>query len=104
MSQELNRIAELARQDPGQRFISIAHYLTAEALYEAFCSPRKDARAGVDGLTHAGYARDAHENIRKLHEKLKSKTYRALPLRRIYIPKERLPMRPEPNGYCGHLR
>lgn len=88
MSQELNRIAELARQDPGRRFHSIAHFLTPEALYEAFCSLRKDASAGVDGLTHAGYAQDAHENIRKLHERLKSKTYRAQPLRRIYIPKE----------------
>jgi RNA-directed DNA polymerase len=57
-------------------------------LYEACFSLRKDASAGVDGLTHAEYARDAHENIRKLHERLKSKTYRALPLRRIYIPKE----------------
>lgn len=88
MSQELDRIAELARQDPGRCFFSIAHLLTEEALYEAFCSLRKDASAGVDGLTHAEYAQDARENIRKLHERLKSKTYRALPLRRIYIPKE----------------
>ncbi|HET7057732.1 MAG TPA: reverse transcriptase domain-containing protein, partial [Nitrospiraceae bacterium] len=88
MSLELNRIAELARQDPGRRFHSIAHFLTPETLYEAFCSLRKDASAGVDGLTHAEYARDAREKIHKLHERLKSKTYRAQPLRRIYIPKE----------------
>lgn len=88
MSQELNRLAELARQDPGRRFHSIAHFLTPKALYEACFSLRKDASAGVDGLTHAEYAQDAQENIRKLHERLKSKTYRALPLRRIYIPKE----------------
>jgi RNA-directed DNA polymerase len=88
MSLELNRIAELARQEPGRRFHSIAHFLTPETLYEAFRSLRKDASAGVDGLTHAEYAQDAHEKIRKLHERLKSKTYRAQPLRRIYIPKE----------------
>jgi RNA-directed DNA polymerase len=88
MSQKLDRLAELAREDPGRRFHSIAHFLTPKALYEACFSLRKDASAGVDGLTHAEYARDAHENIRKLHERLKSKTYRALPLRRIYIPKE----------------
>jgi RNA-directed DNA polymerase len=88
MSQNLDRIAELAREDPGRRFHSIAHFLTPKVLYEACFSLRKDASAGVDGLTHAEYARDAHENIRKLHERLKSKTYRALPLRRIYIPKE----------------
>jgi RNA-directed DNA polymerase len=88
MSLKLDRIAELAREDPGRRFHSIAHFLTPKALYEACFSLRKDASAGVDGLTHAEYAQDAHENIRKLHERLKSKTYRALPLRRIYIPKE----------------
>jgi RNA-directed DNA polymerase len=88
MSLKMDRIDELARQDPGRRFHSIAHFLTPKALYEACFSLRKDASAGVDGLTHAEYAQDAHENIRKLHERLKSKTYRAQPLRRIYIPKE----------------
>jgi len=88
MSLKLDRLAELAREDPGRRFHSIAHFLIAKVLYEACFSLRKDASAGVDGLTHAEYARDAHENIRKLHERLKSKTYRAQPLRRIYIPKE----------------
>jgi len=88
MSLKLDRIAELAREDPGRRFHSIAHFLTPKALYEACFSLRRDASAGVDGLTHAEYAQDAHENIRKLHERLKSKTYRAQPLRRIYIPKE----------------
>jgi group II intron reverse transcriptase/maturase len=88
MSLKLDRIAELAREHPGRRFHSIAHFLTPKVLYEACFSLRKHASAGVDGLTHAEYARNAHENIRKLHEKLKSKTYRAQPLRRIYIPKE----------------
>ena len=88
MSLKLDRIAELAREDPGRRFHSIAHFLTPKALYEACFSLRRDASAGVDGLTHAEYAQDAHENIRKLHERLKSKTFRAQPLRRIYIPKE----------------
>ena len=32
----LNRIAELAREDPGRQFLSIAHLLTPQALYEAF--------------------------------------------------------------------
>ncbi len=88
MSLKLDRLAELAREDPGRRFHSIAHFLTPQALYEACFSLRRDASAGVDGLTHAEYARNAHENIRKLHERLKSKTYRAQPLRRIYLPKE----------------
>jgi RNA-directed DNA polymerase len=85
---ELNRIAELARQDAGRRFCSIAHFLTKEALWEAFDNLRKDAAAGVDGVTCADYEGHLVENLCKLHEKLTSGTYRAQPLRRIYIDKE----------------
>jgi RNA-directed DNA polymerase len=85
---ELQRIAELAKQDAGRRFYSIAHFLTKEALWEAFDGLRKDAAAGVDGVTYAEYREHLVENLSQLHEKLKSTTYRAQPLRRIYIDKE----------------
>ncbi len=85
---ELDRIAELARQDAGRKFYSIAHLLTTEALWEAFDNLRKDAAAGVDGVTYADYEAHLVENLVKLEGKLKGKTYRAQPLRRIYIDKE----------------
>jgi group II intron reverse transcriptase/maturase len=85
---ELSRIAELAKQDAGRKFYSIAHLLTTAALWGAFDSLRKDAAAGVDGVTYADYEEHLVENLDKLHEKLKSNTYRAQPLRRIYIDKE----------------
>jgi RNA-directed DNA polymerase len=94
MSLKLDRLSELARENPERRFHSIAHFLTPKMLYEACFSLRRDASAGVDGITHAEYAQDAHENIRKLHESLKNMTYRATPLRRIYIPKEDGKQRP----------
>ena len=85
---ELSRIAELAKQDAGRKFYSIAHFLTKEALWGAFDGLRKNAAAGVDGVTYADYEEHLVENLCKLHEKLKSGTYRAQPLRRIYIDKE----------------
>jgi RNA-directed DNA polymerase len=91
---ELSRIAELAKQDAGCKFYSIAHLLTTAALWEAFDSLCKDAAAGVDGVTYADYEEHLVENLSKLHEKLKSKTYRAQPLRRIYIDKEEGRKRP----------
>jgi len=94
MSLKLDRISELARENPERRFHSIAHFLTPKMLYEACFDLRKDASAGVDGVTHAEYAQDAHENIRKLHDSLRNMTYRATPLRRIYIPKEDGKQRP----------
>ena len=85
---ELSRIAELAKEDPERKFYSIAHFLTPEALYEAFLSLRRDASAGVDHVTFRDYEEQAWQKVQELHERLKNKTYRALPLRRIYIPKE----------------
>ena len=52
MSPERIRIAELAKEDRARKFSSIAPLLTVEALQEAFESLRKDASAGVDGMTH----------------------------------------------------
>jgi group II intron reverse transcriptase/maturase len=88
MSTKLIRISELAKKDKEVKFFSIAHFLTQDALYEAFESLRKDAGVGVDGVTYAEYEVHAWDNIRKLHDRLKSGQYRAQPLRRIYIPKE----------------
>jgi group II intron reverse transcriptase/maturase len=48
----------------------------------------------VDGLTYAEYEKGAEERIKALHERLRSKTYRAQPLRRVYIPKENGKERP----------
>lgn len=94
MSTELDRIAELAREDGQRQFLSIAHLLTPEALFRAFKALRKDASAGVDGVTYAEYAANAEENVQELHERLKGKRYRAQPLRRTYIPKENGEKRP----------
>ena len=94
MSTKLDRIAELAKEDGKRRFFSIAHWITPEALYAALRSLRKDASAGVDGVTYEEYERDAERNIQQLYERLKGSKYQAQPLRRIYIPKENGKQRP----------
>jgi group II intron reverse transcriptase/maturase len=82
------RISELASEDKVRKFFSIAHLLTPDVLCQAFESLRKDASAGVDGVTYAEYEVDAWENVKKLHGRLVNGQYRAQPLRRVYIPKE----------------
>jgi len=63
-------------------------------LYEAFRGLRKDASAGVDQLTYREYQKELGRNIQNLWQKVKSGQYRALPLRRVYIPKEDGKQRP----------
>ena len=94
MSTKIDRLSELAKEDGKRRFFSIAHLLTPEAMYAAFRSLRKDASAGVDGVTYEEYEKDAEGNIRKLQERLKGGKYQAQPLRRVYIPKENGKQRP----------
>src|SRR5215831_10026803 len=94
MSTKLDRIAELAREDPKRQFFSIGHLITPEALEAAFRSLSKTASAGVDGVTYEVYEANAGENIRQLHQRLKDGRYQAQPLRRIYIPKEDGKQRP----------
>src|ERR1700726_4064822 len=94
MFTDINRIAELDKEDPKRQFSSIAHMITGEKLYEAFRSLRKNASAGIDGVTYQQYETNAEENIRQLHQRLKEGKYRAQPLRRVYIPKEDGKQRP----------
>src|SRR3989441_13209929 len=94
MSTELDRLSELAKEDPKRQFFSIAHLITPEALYAAFGSLRKDASAGVDGVTYEEHQKDAERNIQELYQRLKNGKYQAQPLRRVYIPKENGKQRP----------
>ena len=77
MSTKIDRLSELAKEDRKRRFFSIAHLITPEAMYAAFRSLRKDASAGVDGVSYEEYEKDAEGNIRKLHERLKGGKYQA---------------------------
>jgi RNA-directed DNA polymerase len=94
MSTKLDRLAELAKEDGKRQFLSIAHLITPEALYAAFRGLRKNASAGIDGVTCEEYEKDAEGNIRQLYQRLKDGKYQAQPLRRVYIPKEDGKQRP----------
>src|SRR6266704_3174631 len=94
MSTKLDRLTELAKEEPKRQFFSIAHLITPEALYAAFGSLRKDASAGMDGVTYKEYQQDAERNVQALYQRLREGQYQAQPLRRVYIPKENGKQRP----------
>ena len=94
MSTQIDRLTELAKEDPKRQFYSIAHMITFGALYAAFRGLRKKASAGVDGVTYEEYERDVAGNIQTLHERLRNGKYQAQPLRRVYILKENGKQRP----------
>ena len=63
-------------------------------MLAAFRNLRKEASAGVDGVTYEEYEKDAEGNIQQLYGRLREGKYRAQPLRRVYIPKENGKQRP----------
>ncbi len=81
------RIAELAEQEPKFRILSLNKYLDEEWLREAYRRTRKDGATGVDGVTAKEYAEGLEERLSDLKERAKAGTYRAQPVRRVYIPK-----------------
>lgn len=87
VSTKLLRIAELAREDPGRVLTTLAHHIDIDFLKEAYRRTRKDGAVGVDGQTAKQYEKDLERNLQSLLNRFKSGTYKAPPVRRVYIPK-----------------
>src|SRR5205085_5554388 len=88
VSTKQQRIAELAQLAPQMGFTSLNHHLDLFWLVEAYNRTRKDGAPGVDGQTDDDYGLNLWDNLTSLLNRAKSGTYRAPPVRRVYIPKE----------------
>ena len=73
---------------------TLAHLIDEEFLREAYRQIRKDGAVGVDGQTANSYAEDLEANLKSLLERFKSGTYKALPVKRVYVPKSGGKLRP----------
>jgi len=83
---KLERIANMAKQVPAV-LTTLAHYIDIDWLHEAHRRTRKDGARGVDGQSAEQYERDLESNLKSLLDRAKAGTYRAPPVRRVYIPK-----------------
>jgi group II intron reverse transcriptase/maturase len=87
MSTGLIRMRQLANKDKSIRFTQLFQHITYFKLVSCFKELKKGAAPGIDGLSWTEYQEDLRHNILTLNEKLQSGRYRALPARRVYIPK-----------------
>jgi RNA-directed DNA polymerase len=94
ISTKLERIAVLAQRLRDQPLTTLAHHIDLQWMREAYRRTRKDGATGVDGQTAEQYAINLEDNLRSLLERAKSGTYRAPPVRRVYIPKGKGEVRP----------
>ena len=87
VSQALERIRKVARERRKERFTALFHHISVDLLVEAFSELNEDAAPGVDRLTWKDYEADLACNIEGLHDRIQRGAYRALPSRRVYVPK-----------------
>ena len=66
---------------------TLAHHIDEVWMREAYRRTRKDAAAGVDGVTAAQYEADLETNLTGLLERFKSGRYRAPAVRRVHLEK-----------------
>jgi hypothetical protein len=87
VSSDLGRVREVARKDKDARFTALLHHVTPELLERSFRSLKKDAAPGADGVRWRDYERGVPVRLLSLHERAQQGKYRAVPSRRVYIPK-----------------
>ncbi len=91
---KLTLIAEHARKDKTMQFISLAHLLSKDYLGRCFFSLSKKKAKGIDNVGYNEYLENLDDNLNLLVEKLKNKSFKPLPARRVYIPKDNGEKRP----------
>jgi RNA-directed DNA polymerase len=87
VSQGLERIRQAARERKTEKFTTLLHHISVEHLETAFFELKENAAPGVDGLTWRDYEHDLDHRVEDLHGRIHRGAYRALPSRRVYIPK-----------------
>jgi group II intron reverse transcriptase/maturase len=84
---KLEQITVKARQDRRLKFTSLAHLMNVQNLEKCYSELKRNKACGIDMMTLDEYGANLKERIEILVRKLKDKSYRSQPVRRVYIPK-----------------
>jgi RNA-directed DNA polymerase len=87
VSQALDRVRTKAREGKTEKFTALLHHINDELLRDSFYAIQRKAAPGVDGVLWKDYAADLEQNLSDLLDRIHRGAYRALPSRRVYIPK-----------------
>ena len=95
---KLSSLSKCAKENKTFQFESLAHHLNVEFLKDCYNNLARNKAVGIDKVSWQEYARpqgqmplkynsSLDENLQKLVQKLKNKSFRPLPAKRVYIPK-----------------
>ena len=92
--EKLSSISLCARSNSSVKFTSLAHHLNREFLKDCYNHLDRNKAVGVDSISWEEYGKELENNIDALVSRLKSKIYKPLPSKRVYIPKGNNELRP----------
>lgn len=87
MPSGVERVRQAAKERKEERFMALLHHVDVAALRAAYFALKRDAAAGVDGVTWRDYGRELDARLEDLHGRVHRGAYRAQPSRRSYIAK-----------------
>lgn len=87
MSTKITRINEIAKMKPEEVFTSIYHLINYDLLKECFDELDGNKSTGLDKITKDMYFMSLDGNLEALVDKLKTKSYRPSPARKVNISK-----------------
>lgn len=78
---------EIAQKNPKTQFTSLAHLLDINFLKLCHMELNGKRAPGIDQVTKDDYEKNLNDNLSSLYQRLKTKSYRPRPVKRVYIPK-----------------
>lgn len=86
----LERIRQVAREDKERRFTALWHHVyNVNRLRQAYYALKRKAAPGGDSVTWHDYGGALESNLKALSTRLQRGSYRARPVKRIYIYRRR---------------
>ena len=89
--EKLSSISFCARRSKTFEFTSLAHHLNVEFLKDCYNHLDRNKAVGIDKVSWQEYGKGLDAKLVALVAKLKRKTYKPLPSRRVYIPTKSRP-------------
>ena len=87
MTTKITRINQISKERPKEVFTSIYHLINKELLKECFDELDGTKAVGIDKITKDKYRYNLDNNLDNLVARLKNKSYKPSPARRVNIPK-----------------
>ena len=88
------QIAERAKKFKEEPLTNLSQFITSEMLYKEFMKLNKYSSAGIDKQGWFDYSREITQRLPELISQFKSGSYKAPPVKRVYIPKGKAEKRP----------